>query len=323
MPFRRAFTLIELLVVIAIIGVLLALLLPAVQAAREAARRAQCTNNLRQVGIALHNYHGAVGAFPPGYLSLVDAVTFDNDGPGWGWAARALNQMEQTPLFDSVNIVLGVEFPDNQTSRLTIIPSFLCPTDAWRLDLFTVVDSTTTGTTPGAPICQAASSNYVGSFGKGDPSSLYPYFNDADNKPPGRDNGDGLFFRNHSVTIAQITDGTSQTFAVGERSCNLSRATWTGAVANASVPIIALQAEAGLDPEGGGALVLSHTGEGHGPNSPSGLAHADQYWSLHPGGANFLFADGGVRFIKEQIGFRIFQSLATRSGGEVLSADQF
>ena len=86
---------------------------------------------------------------------------------------------------------------------------------------------------------------------------------------------------------------------------------------------MALQAEAGFDPEGGGALVLSHTGEGHGPNSPSGLAHGDQYWSLHPGGANFLFADGSVRFIKEQVGFTIFQSLATRAGGEVLSADQF
>jgi prepilin-type processing-associated H-X9-DG protein len=125
------------------------------------------------------------------------------------------------------------------------------------------------------------------------------------------------------VTLASVTDGTSQTFAVGERSQNLSRGSWTGAVTNAAVPLVALQAEAGLDPEGGGALVLSHTGEGHGPNSPSGLAHGDQYWSLHPGGANFLFVDGSVRFIKEQVGFTIFQSLATRNGGEVLSSDQF
>jgi prepilin-type N-terminal cleavage/methylation domain-containing protein/prepilin-type processing-associated H-X9-DG protein len=323
MHHRRAFTLIELLVVIAIIAVLIALLLPAVQAAREAARRMQCVNNLKQIGLAQHNYHSQTNCFPPGYLSLMDPVTFDNDGPGWGWLARSLNQMEQVPLFNSINFVLGVEFPDNQTSRLTTIASFFCPSDAWRQDIFTVVDSTTTGTMPGAPICNVASSNYVGSVGSGDPSSLYPWIIDSDDGPPGRDNGNGIYFRNNVITIAQILDGTSQTFLAGERSQNLSRASWTGAVTNAAVPLVALQAEAGLDPEGGGALVLSHTGEGHGPNAPSGLAHGDQYWSLHPGGANFVFCDGSVRFIKEQVGFTIFQSLATRAGGEILSADQF
>ena len=127
MNHRRAFTLIELLVVIAIIAVLIALLLPAVQSAREAARRAQCLNNLKQIGIALHNYHDAMGAFPPGYLSLMDPVTFDNDGPGWGWASFSLSQMEQAPIYNSINFVLGIEFPANQTARLTVIASFLCP----------------------------------------------------------------------------------------------------------------------------------------------------------------------------------------------------
>jgi prepilin-type N-terminal cleavage/methylation domain-containing protein/prepilin-type processing-associated H-X9-DG protein len=323
MRVRRAFTLIELLVVIAIISVLIALLLPAVQAAREAARRASCVNNLKQLGIALHNYHDSVGSFPPGYLSLMDPVTFDNDGPGWGWAARSLNQMEQASLYNSINFVLGVEFAANQTARLTVLSSFLCPSDASIQNTFTVVDSTTTGTTAGAPICTVASSNYVGSVGSGDPSSLYPYIIDADDGPPGRDNGNGIFFRNHSVNIALVTDGTSQTFLAGERSQNLSRATWTGAVTNAAVPLVALLGGAGFDPEGGGALVLSHTGEGHGPNAPSGMAHGDQYWSMHPGGANFLFGDGSVRFIKAYVGFTIFQSLATRNGGEVLSSDQF
>jgi prepilin-type N-terminal cleavage/methylation domain-containing protein/prepilin-type processing-associated H-X9-DG protein len=323
MQIRRAFTLIELLVVIAVISVLIALLLPAVQAARGAARRIQCTNNLKQIGIALHNYHQSVGAFPPGYLSLMDPVTFDNDGPGWGWLSFSLYQMEQLPTYNSINFVLGIEYPANQTARLNVISSFFCPSDAWRQDIFTVVDATTSNTNVGSPICDVASSNYVGSVGSGDPSSLYPWIIDADDGPPGRDNGNGLFYRNHSVTIAQITDGTSQTFAAGERSQNLSRASWTGAVTNAAVPLVALQAEAGLDPEGGGALVLSHTGEGHGPNAPSGLAHGDQYWSLHPGGANFLFSDGSVRFIKELVGFTIFQALATKAGGEILSADQF
>jgi prepilin-type N-terminal cleavage/methylation domain-containing protein/prepilin-type processing-associated H-X9-DG protein len=320
---RRAFTLIELLVVIGIIAILIALFMPAVQAARESARRAQCINNLKQIGIALHNYHDAMGVFPPGYLSLMDPVTFDNDGPGWGWLSFSLSQMEQAPIYHTINFVLGIEFPANQTARLSVIASFLCPSDAWRMDRFTAVDSTTSNLSAGAAICNVASSNYVGSVGSGDPSSLYPYIIDADDGPPGRDNGNGLFFRNHSIKIAQITDGTSQTFAAGERSQNLSRGTWTGAVTNAAVPLVALQGGAGFDPEGGGALVISHTGEGHGPNSPSGLAHGDQYWSLHAGGANFLFTDGSVRFIKELVGFQIFQALATRAGGELLSAEQF
>ncbi len=319
----RGFTLIELLVVISIIAVLIALLLPAVQSAREAARRMQCTNNLKQVGLAMHNYESANTCFPPGYFSLKDPVTFENDGPGWGWAARALGHMEQTALYNSVNFVIGIEFPDNQTARLTTLATFFCPSDATRTDTFTVVDSTTNNSTPGAPICDVASSNYVGSVGTGDPSSLYPYIIDDDDGPPGRDNGNGIFFRNKCVTIAAITDGTSQTFLAGERSQNLSRATWTGAVTNAAVPLVALQGGAGFDPEGGGALVLSHTGEGHGPNSPSGLAHGDQYWSRHPGGANFLFCDGSVRFIKELVGFTIFQAIATRQGGEVVSSDSF
>src|SRR5262249_7182605 len=157
-----------------IIGVLVALLLPAVQSAREGARRAQCTSNLKQLGIALHAYHDTVGSFPPGYLSLKDSTNFDNDGPGWGWAARILPQLEQTPLFNTVNFPLGVEFLANQTARLTLISVCLCPTDAWRSDMFTVVDSASTGTMFGAPICTVASCNHVGSFGKGDPSSLYP-----------------------------------------------------------------------------------------------------------------------------------------------------
>lgn len=308
-PLRRGFTLIELLVVIAIIGVLIALLLPAVQAAREAARRMQCANNLKQIGLALHNYHDAVGTFPPGYLSR-PGPDGDNTGPGWGWAAMILPQLEQSATFNAVNFGLGIQDPANLTARLTRIGTFACPSDASFRSPFTVVDATATATTPGNPICDVAGSNYVGSFGTGDPSDI-----------PGRDSGEGLFFRNRPVRIAEITDGTSQTFAVGERSHNLSRPTWTGAVTGAAVPVLELQTQAGLDPEGGAALVVSHTGEEHGPNARP--AHADQYWSRHPGGAQFAMGDGSVKFIKEQVGLSIFRAVATRKGGEVVSSDQY
>jgi prepilin-type N-terminal cleavage/methylation domain-containing protein/prepilin-type processing-associated H-X9-DG protein len=306
---RRGFTLIELLVVISIIAVLIALLLPAVQAAREAARRIQCTNNLKQIGLALQNYHDALGAFPPGFISL-PAADGSNAGPGWAWASMILPQIEQTVLFNSINFPLPVEDPANMTSRLTTIASFVCPSDASFKRIFTVVDQNTTNQSLGNPICDVASSNYPGVFGTGDPSDI-----------PGRDQGNGMFFRNRSIRFSDITDGTSQTIAVGERSQNLSRATWTGAVSGAAVPITELQSESGLSPEGEDALVVSHTGELNGPNSKP--AHADQFWSRHPGGANFVFADGSVRFLKEKRPLALFQALATRSGGEVLSSDSY
>src|SRR5262249_2889713 len=114
---RRAFTLIELLVVITIIGVLIALLLPAVQSALEAERRAQCVNNLNQLGLALHNYHSAHQTLPPGYVSNFDSSGNDT-GPGWSWAAMLLPQMEQRPLFDAINFGTPIEAPSNQTTRL-------------------------------------------------------------------------------------------------------------------------------------------------------------------------------------------------------------
>jgi len=306
---RRGFTLIELLVVIAIIAVLIALLLPAVQAAREAARRSQCLNNLKQIGLGLHNYHDAIGTFPPGYFSL-PGPDGDNTGPGWGWAAMVLPQLEQTSLGNAINFSLAIESAANQTARLTKVNTFVCPSDASFQVQLTVVDDSTSNTTLGTPICAVASSDYVGCFGKGDVSDI-----------PGRDRGEGLFFRNRSVRIAEITDGTSQTIAAGEKSQNLARATWTGAVSHAAVPITDLQAENGLSPEGGGALVLSHSGELDGPNSQP--AHADQFWGRHPGGANFVFADGSVRFLKAKRPLPLFQALATRQGNEVLSADSY
>src|SRR3954447_13270906 len=125
---QGAFTLIELLVVIAIIGALIALLLPAVQAARESARRAQCVNDLKQIGLSLHNYDQSHKSFPSGYVSNFDSDG-DDTGPGWGWAAMLLPQFEQSPVFNALNFNLAVEAPANSTGRLANVNNLLCPSD--------------------------------------------------------------------------------------------------------------------------------------------------------------------------------------------------
>src|SRR5437764_11629995 len=126
----RGFTLIELLVVIAIIAVLIGLLLPAVQAAREAARRAQCINNLKRMGLALHNYHDALGTFPMSYAArgrFVDGAT--DTAPGWGWGSMILPQLEQGPVFNAMNCGLAVEAPQNPTVIRSMMTAYLCPSD--------------------------------------------------------------------------------------------------------------------------------------------------------------------------------------------------
>src|SRR5438128_6323876 len=139
---RAAFTLIELLVVIAIIGVLIALFLPAVQKAREAANRAQCQNNLHQIGLALHSYHGDYGSFPPGYRwkARVPDLPTQTD-PGWSWAAFLLPYLEQDNLRQQINLKCSVADPSSDAVRTTVLPVFVCPTDR-RTGLFQVQTST-------------------------------------------------------------------------------------------------------------------------------------------------------------------------------------
>jgi prepilin-type N-terminal cleavage/methylation domain-containing protein len=128
-PSRRSgYTLIELLVVITVLAILCALLLPAIQAAREAARRAGCSNNLRQMGLALHGYHDARSTFPMGYVASPDPDLYQTS-PGWGWAALIIPQLELSPLFDSSNFSLPLESPDNLTTRITAGGIYICPAD--------------------------------------------------------------------------------------------------------------------------------------------------------------------------------------------------
>ena len=165
----RAFTLIEPLVVISIISLLVGLLLPAVQAAREAACRVQCVNNLKQIGLAVHAYEATHQSLPPGYVSSFDSTGTDL-GPGWGWAAMILPQLEQATIYSAVNFSVNVETAANQSARLIVVAGFLCPSDRVEQSWPAVDRDIVTGA-PIREICRIAPSNYVGMNGT---SELWP-----------------------------------------------------------------------------------------------------------------------------------------------------
>jgi prepilin-type processing-associated H-X9-DG protein len=340
-----------LLVVIAIIAVLIGLLLPATQAAREAARRMQCTNNLKQVGVALHNYVSAVGVFPPGYISAInrtvlDACNMDAEntpgqgvdiGAGWAWGSMILPHMEQGPLYNSINFNLSVAFHQNDTVSLTALSVYLCPSDFGPSTIPVFADPPD----PAQPGTYSASNvvdtlsrgNYVGMYGIGEVCSQSNAL-DSPNNGAGGSPGDplgqhaGMFYRNSRVGFADVTDGTSNTIAVGERSHNLSYVTWVARSIDGwlgkTSPI-----EGGTDqfdpsPEECWTQILGPAGLEDGPrtiNHPE--AHVEDYWSRHPGGANFLFADGSVHFLKSTINPIPWRALATRNFGEVISSDSY
>lgn len=299
---RSAFTLIELLVVIAIISILIGLLMPAVQGAREAARRIQCSNNLKQIGLALHNYHDTHNAFPPGYISNVDASGTET-GPGWGWPGLILPQMEQAPLFNRIDISFPIQHDINSFARSQSIPTLLCPSDSAPQIWLTQRRDLSSGNLL-SDICEVASSNYVGVFGTTEPGV----------------DGDGIFSRNMAVRFRDIVDGTSTTLLVGERSFRLGEATWTGAVAGAVIVADGSDGVGTGPPEPAAGLVLGHTGDGNGPGAPR--AHVNQFHSLHHGGgAQFAFCDGHVAFLSSSIDYGVYQALTTRAGGEPVSSE--
>ena len=299
-PARRAgFTLIELLVVIAIIAILIGLLLPAVQKVRAAAARTQCVNNLKQIGLALQNHHDTEKSFPPGYASAFDSSGTDT-GPGWGWAALILPQMEQQNLSNAVQIKMNVEAPANASVRVQPVKSYVCPGDSapptWTAKKYDLSGN------PVATVCEVASANYVGVFGTSEPGV----------------DGDGTLFRNSKVRIGDIADGTSGTLIVGERAWKLGPATWTGAVTNANLfPLPGSTAPPVADNAAG--MVLGHTGDGNGPGAPN--SYVNQFSSRHSGGANFAFADGHVAFLKTSMDYSVYKALSTRAGGEPTGGD--
>ncbi len=306
-PPRGGFTLIELLVVVGLIAVFVALLLPAVQAAREAARRAQCSNNLKQIGIGLHGYHGVHGFFPAGQVSVQEY-----EGRGWGWGAAILPMVEQAAIFNAINFPLQIPHVENQTARRVVLGGFLCPSsgDARPLTLY----GTNFDDREILLVDDLAAASYVASAGQ-QPTAAGTW-----------PRGNGVFFPNSFVGLAGITDGSSGTLAVGERSRNLADVTWVGVFPPAHYctnPGWPTRTCVAAD-----ALVLGYTGPVAGtstwtqaPNRPD--ATPLDFWSRHPGGSQFLFCDGSVRFLKATIDPRVFSALSTRAGGESVAGDAY
>ncbi len=299
---RFGFTLIELLVVIAIIAVLVGLLVPAVQKVRETASRAQCSNNLKQIGLALHNHHNTAGQFPAGYLSGFDGNGNDT-GPGWAWAAMILPSMEQDNLFRQLDLKQAIEAPVHQVAREVVIKSYLCPSDGAQAQPFPVGQRSAGGQLA-TTICRLAPANYVGNFGIGEPGV----------------DGEGVFYRGSAVRLADITDGSHSTLLVGERSFRHAESTWVGAVTganhcptpNSPLPLQILPSS---------NFVLGHTGETfRGPAYPEEINH---FTSRHAGAGNYLFADGHVSGLAGGTSYPVYKALSTRSGGEIVASGDY
>lgn len=284
----RGFTLVELLVVIAIIGVLIALLLPAVQAAREAARRTQCRSNLHELGIALHTYHDAHGAMPPSH-----------DENFWSWLARLLPHLEEGPLHESINFdayAFSEEVNSNQAAISTILPVLLCATDPRSQARSTSL-----------PEWPFAYTNYLGVTGT------------QGGVHPDEYRGDGMFPSateipsvGESVPLRAVTDGTSNTIFVGERPV----IEWE--LVNGDFGWWAAGSGLLWPPVGRGDNVLDSS-EGLRPGTPQGNTLDDvfHWWSYHPSGAHFLFVDGSVFSLSYDMDHAVLLALSSRNGEEV------
>ncbi|QDT64934.1 DUF1559 domain-containing protein [Calycomorphotria hydatis] len=315
---REGFTLIELLVVIAIIAILVALLLPAVQQAREAARRSSCKNNLKQIGLALHNYHDSHRTFPPGAVpNTITTSPLDYSGAGWGWPVHLLPFMEQQALYNKLPVSQIPSVISNATLTVddidqTVIANFICPSDANSTQLSPIDDS--------GP-CEIACARFMTSTSRGIGYSSYPgnfgsnplhagYIGEVNITDPSSCNG--LFCAGKSIRLRDITDGTSNSLMVGERSIINGGANWLG-IRNTSAT--------GLG-DGGHSQVLFSTYRVNNPINKVYVNNSqldDAYTgSFHVGGAQFCMSDGSVHFLSENIDFTTLENLGQRNDGEII-----
>ncbi|WP_337173975.1 DUF1559 domain-containing protein [Paludisphaera sp.] len=290
---RPGFTLIEVLGVIAIIAVLIALLLPAVQAAREAARRSQCVNNLMQIGVALHNYEGAFEVLPPGVVDEGNGPILDQPkGYGFGWLVRLAPYMEMKNVYNHFNFQVGLYDEVNQTTRARLLSSFICPSDprGGRRD------------------------------GHEFPASSYVGMHHDVEAPIAADNR-GVLFLNSAIRYEDVPDGSSNTIYAAEKRIDGTDLGWASGTR-------ATLRNAGSPPNArDGVLIHAEGGPIERAAYQSDPEHAGKFvggiGSYHPGGANTLFGDGSVKFIKDSMAIGTFRLLVNRADGEVIDANSY
>jgi prepilin-type N-terminal cleavage/methylation domain-containing protein/prepilin-type processing-associated H-X9-DG protein len=315
---RRAFTLIELLVVITIIGVLVAMLLPAIQAAREAARRMQCGSNLKQIGIAMHNHESALHVLPPAYLTQPGGVMGPPDangdaGPGWTGLFQLLPYIEEATTQKKFNRELPCWDPSNAAIAKTPISVYRCPSVPDPSLTYVIKDSDGNPVLFNSRQVEFSRSNYVLCAGRHD---IW-----TDPRPDLSGIADGVFFRNSRIRIKDITDGVSHTMFAAEQTPTHSDSTWVAIVPGAATcPTLRYQA-AGCDVAA--PQINFHSGPGLFESPPTIKppndvfpGYVDETHSDHPGGCNVLMGDGSVRWVSDLINQLLWEAMATRAGGE-------